>query len=100
MRLGNRKGDHNILGTDTVNIVVGFHKPGMPCAHNGCIATVHKLCQLNWLEKMNREIDVNGGRGKKFVVDRNGPFFYPEHNIQRTDYITKRERLYIPKKAS
>ena len=77
-----------------------YGRPVIPCAHIGCNATVHKLCQANWLNRMNRDIDINGGRGEKFDVDMNGPFFCPEHNVQRTDYITKHERLYIPKKAS
>jgi hypothetical protein len=87
---GNRYGEYCCL----------FGKPVIPCAHNGCSAKIHQWCQQTWLERMNRDIDRNGGGGIKFVVDRNGPFFCPEHNIQRTDYITKRERRYIPKKAS
>ena len=65
-----------------------YGKPGMPCAHNGCNATVHKMCQLHWLGNM------------KFDFDNNGPFFCPKHNIQWMDSIRKHERRYIPKKGS
>lgn len=97
---GMENGITQYLGNQYGEYCCWYGRPMIPCAHIGCNATVHKFCQANWLDRMNRDIDTNGGRGEKFDVDMNGPFFCPEHNVQRTDYITKHERLYIPKKAS
>ncbi len=43
-----------------------YGSPQMPCAHNGCNATVHKMCQINWLGRMKLVIEI-------------GPYFFPKH---------------------
>jgi hypothetical protein len=65
-----------------------YGKRQLPCKQNGCNATVHKFYQLNWLGRMQLD------------SDNNGPFFCPEHNIQRVDYIRQYESRYIKKKGS
>jgi hypothetical protein len=68
-----------------------FNQPVIRCAHNGCMAVVHKMCQLDWSQRMNNDF-VRIGLSKRFDDNISGPFFCPEHNIQRTEYINSRKR--------
>ncbi len=45
------------------------------CAHDGCSAKVHRMCQWAWLERAH------------LPVDTRSPAYCPAHNIQRGDYI-------------
>ncbi len=47
----------------------------LPCAHKGCTARVHKLCQIDWLQRHGLE------------VVHNDPIFCRQHNRCYQNYV-------------
>ncbi len=47
----------------------------LPCTHEGCNASVHKLCQIDWLQRHGLE------------VVHNDPFFCRQHNECYQNYV-------------
>ena len=88
---GMEDGVTSVFGNSYCERCCWFNKPVIPCAHNGCNATVHQTCQLDWFWRMNDDF-VRNGLSKRFDDNKSGPFFCPEHNIQRTEYINSRKR--------